>query len=191
VGGVRDDLHGFRREYPDVGLQIRELMSDAQLDELRAGTLDVGFVTGPVADQRLRHREIMVEPLIAAIPTGHPILGRAGASSIRRLADEDIIMFPRVIAPTLFDETLAFCQHAGFSLRIAQEVRQSQTIISLVSAGLGIAIVPSSMQHLRRKGVIYRSFRERSHRMHTFAVWSPDQRSPVLERFLRTASISH
>jgi DNA-binding transcriptional LysR family regulator len=182
-------LRDFRREYPKIVLQIRELMSDAQLHELRAGTLDVGFLTGPVTDQRLRHHEMTVEPLIAAIPTDHPLATNASKLSIRQLADEDIIMFPRTIAPTLFDETLAFCLHAGFSLRIAQEVSQSQTIISLVSAGLGIAIVPASMRHLRRKGVIYRSFSERSPIMRTFTAWSPERSSTVLKRFLKTASI--
>lgn|SRR5215211_4943414 len=182
-------LRNFRRKYPGIALQLRELMTDVQLDELRAGTLDVGFLTGPVTDQRLRHREIMTEPLIAALPTGHPVSGRTGKLSIRELSNEGIIMFPRAIAPTLFDETLAFCRRAGFSLRIAQEASQSQTIISLVSAGLGVAIVPASMRHLRRKGVVYRSFSERSPRMRAFAVWSPDQRSAALTQFLRAASI--
>jgi DNA-binding transcriptional LysR family regulator len=79
------------------------------------------------------------------------------------------MIFPRPIAPTLFDETLAFCQKAGFALRIAQEVHQSQAIISLVSAGLGVAIVPESMRHLKRKGVVYRAFTEQAPKMRTFA----------------------
>jgi DNA-binding transcriptional LysR family regulator len=98
-----------------------------------------------------------------------------------------VMIFPRSIAPALFDETLAFCQRAGFSLRIAQEVHQSQTIISLASAGIGIALVPASMRHLRRKGVVYRAFAERVPRMRTFAAWSPDARFPLLERFVKLA----
>jgi DNA-binding transcriptional LysR family regulator len=187
-------LRDFRRRYPGVRLQLRELMSDAQQRELLAGTLDVGFLTGPVADRRLRCHEIMVEPLIAAIPSGHPVAGKlgagkAGAISIDRLANQDVIMFPRAIAPTLYDETLAFCRRADFDLRIAQEVSQSQTIVSLVSAGLGIAIVPASMRHLRRSGVIYRRFRERSPRMRALAAWLPDRPSPALEQLLKLAAI--
>src|SRR6266545_3552235 len=82
--------------------------------------------------------------------------------SVKRLASEEMIMFPRAIAPALFDEILGFCRTAGFTLRIAQEARQTQTIISLVSAGLGIAIVPASIRHLKRKGVVYRSFKEKT-----------------------------
>jgi DNA-binding transcriptional LysR family regulator len=176
-------LRQFRRKYPRVGLQLRQLMSDAQLDELSRGTLDVGFVTGPVAVTGLRWREVMAEPLIAALPRGNR-LASGGKLSIRQLAGEGIVMFPRSIAPALFDETVAFCRSAGFGLRLAQEVSQSQTIISLVSAGLGIAIVPASMRHLRRQGVVYRAFAERAPTMRVLAAWATSQQTPVLERFL-------
>ena len=178
----------FRRRYPRVSLQLRELMSDAQLDELTRGTLDIGFLTGPMADAGLPWREVMAEPLIAALPRGNRLAASAGKLSIRQLAGEDIIMFPRSIAPALFDETVAFCHSAGFGLRVAQEVSQSQTIISLVSAGLGIAIVPASLRHLRRQGVIYRPFAERAPTVHVLAAWSSSQPSPVLDRFLELIS---
>jgi DNA-binding transcriptional LysR family regulator len=180
-------LREFKRQCPGVTLQLRELTSDIQLRELAQGTLDVGFLTGPAPTDQLSHQELMAEPLIAAIPKGHRLSGTSGKLSVRQLANEDVMIFPRAIAPALFDETLAFCQRAGFSLRIAQEVHQSQTIISLASAGIGIALVPASMRHLRRKGVVYRAFSERVPRMRTFAAWSPDARFPLLERFVKLA----
>jgi DNA-binding transcriptional LysR family regulator len=178
-------LRDFRRQYPGVALQLRELMSDAQITELGQGTLEVGFLTGPVSGAQFLYHLMTVEPLIAAVPRGHRLSSTTGRLSIRQLAREGVIMFPRAIAPTLFDETLAFCQGAGFTLRIAQEVPQSQTIISLVSAGVGVAIVPASMRRLRRKGVVYRSFAERAPRQRCFAVWRSNQQSPVLEQFLK------
>lgn len=181
-------LREFRRHHPHVALQLHELMTDEQLAELERGTLDVGFLTGPVTGNRLAYREVMTEPLIAAIPQGHRLAASAGRLSIKRLASEDVIIFPRNIAPALFDETLAFCQSAGFSLRIGQQVSQSQTIISLVSAGMGVAIVPASMRHLRRKGVMYRPFAERGPTMRSFAVWPADQSYPVLDQFLKLTS---
>jgi DNA-binding transcriptional LysR family regulator len=181
-------LREFRRQHPHVALQLHELMTDQQLAELERGTLDVGFLTGPVMGNRLAHREVMTEPLIAAIPQGHRLAASASRLSIKRLASEDVIIFPRNIAPALFDETLAFCQSAGFSLRITQQVSQSQTIISLVSAGMGVAIVPASMRHLRRKGVMYRPFAERGPTMRSFAVWPADQSYPVLDQFLKLTS---
>jgi DNA-binding transcriptional LysR family regulator len=97
-------LREFRRQHPHVALQLHELMTDQQLAELERGTLDVGFLTGPVMGNRLAHREVMTEPLIAAIPQGHRLAASAGRLSIKRLASEDVIIFPRNIAPALFDE---------------------------------------------------------------------------------------
>jgi DNA-binding transcriptional LysR family regulator len=101
-----------------------------------------------------------------------------------------MIMFPRAIAPALFDEILGFCRAAGFTLRIAQEARQTQTIISLVSAGLGIAIVPASIRHLKRKGVVYRSFKEETPLVRVIAVWSCDQSSVAIKNFVNMTQIA-
>jgi DNA-binding transcriptional LysR family regulator len=96
-------------------------------------------------------------------------------------------MFPRSIAPALYDDVIQFCRRGGFSLTIAQEVAQSHTIISLVSAGLGLAIVPESMQGLRRAGVTYRSFREESPSVETVVAYKKDRISPLVENFVNLA----
>jgi DNA-binding transcriptional LysR family regulator len=93
------------------------------------------------------------------------------------------VMFPRSVAPALYDNVIQFCRGGGFSLTIAQEVAQSQTIISLVSAGLGLAIVPESMQGLRRAGVAYRPFREASPSVETVVAYNRDRISPAVGKF--------
>jgi DNA-binding transcriptional LysR family regulator len=175
----------FRRDYPHVKLQLRELMSDAQIPELLDGSLGAGFLTAPLREQRLARRRVMRERMIAAIPAGHPLARAPARISIRRLAGEPAVMFPRAIAPVLFDEIVSFCKHSGFSLRIEQEAAQTQTIVSLVSAGLGVAIVPESIQRLRRPGVVYRKFSEPSPIMETVVAWLKDRRSEVLQNFLK------
>src|SRR5258705_11990399 len=123
--------------------------------ELCGGALDVGLLIEPAPTDQLSHQELMAEPLIAAIPRGHRLSGTSGKLSVRELANEDVMIFPRSIAPALFDETLAFCQRAGFSLRIAQEVHQSQTIISLASAGVCIYLFTGCMRPLRGTRVVF------------------------------------
>ena len=98
-----------------------------------------------------------------------------------------LVLFPREIAPALFDEILGFCRSGGFSPRITQEARQTQTIISLVSAGLGIAITPASIRDLERKGVVYRTFRERTPIVQVSAVWSNDRPSQAVLNFVAMA----
>jgi len=177
----------FRQQYPGVTLQLREAMTDTQIEELKRGALDVGLLYGTVDGPGFSCQVIWSEPLVAAIPRKHALAVRAAPISVKRLAGEELVMFPREIAPALFDEILGFCRSGGFSPRITQEARQTQTIISLVSAGLGIAITPASIRHLERKGVVYRTFRERTPIVRVSAVWSNDRRSQAVLNFVAMA----
>jgi DNA-binding transcriptional LysR family regulator len=180
-------LEEFRRSYPGISLTLREVMTDQQLAELESGTLDVGLLTAPVDRPTLWCHRVWRERMIVAIPAVHKLTRSTAPISVRRLASEQFVMFPRSIAPALFDDVIQFCRRGGFSLTITQEVAQSQTIISLVSAGLGLAIVPESMQGLRRAGVTYRSFREESPSMETVVAYKKDRVSPLVENFVNLA----
>jgi DNA-binding transcriptional LysR family regulator len=180
-------LEEFRRSYPGISLSLREVMTDQQLAELESGTLDVGLLTAPVDRPTLWCHRVWRERMIVAIPAAHALARSTAPISVRRLASEQFVMFPRSIAPALFDDVIQFCRRGGFSLTITQEVAQSQTIISLVSAGLGLAIVPESMRGLRRAGVTYRSFREESPSMETVVAYKKDRISPLVENFVNLA----
>jgi len=181
-------LAAFRRRYPSVLLTLREAMSDQQLNELESGILDVGLMTGAMDRPSIACHPVWQERVILAIPARHD-LARSSSVSVRRLANEPFIMFPRSIAPVLYDEVLQFCRRAGFSLKIVQEAAQSQTIISLVSAGIGLAILPASIRGLRRAGVTYRSIRERAPSVDTVIAHRKDRPSLVVENFIELARI--
>jgi DNA-binding transcriptional LysR family regulator len=180
-------LAAFRRRYPSVLLTLREAMSDQQLNELESGILDVGLMTGPVDRPSIMCHSVWRERIIVALPARH-VLARSTAIPVRRLADEPFIMFPRPIAPVLYDDVLQFCRRAGFSLNIVQEAAQSQTIISLVSAGIGLAILPASIRGLRRAGVSYRPFREHCPSVETVIAYKRDRPSLVVENFIELAT---
>ena len=180
-------LGEFRRSYPGISLSLREVMTDQQIAELESGTLDVGLLTAPVDRPTLWCHRVWRERMIVAIPAVHALARSTAPISVRRLASEQFVMFPRSIAPALYDDVIQFCRKGGFPLTIAQEVAQSHTIISLVSAGLGLAIVPESMQGLRRAGVTYRSFREEGPSMETVVAYKKDRISPLVENFVNLA----
>jgi len=99
------------------------------------------------------------EPLIVALPETHPAASRAHLE-LRELSTEPFILFPRSLAPGLYDPIVSLCQQAGFSPISAQEAIQMQTIVSLVAAEMGVAIVPASMQNFQRSGVVYKALPE-------------------------------
>ena len=147
-------LKSFRTRLPLVEVQLHELTTDAQIRELRAGRLDLGFGLAPVEEPDLTFDSILREELVLAAPADHPQL--AGTIiDLKHLARESFIVPPRDIAPGLYDLTISRCRSAGFAPRIVQNARQMQTVIGLVSCGMGLALVPSSVRNLKRTGVRY------------------------------------
>jgi len=153
-------LKSFRLQFPLVEVQLHELTTDAQIRELRAARLDLGFGLAPVAEPDLRFATILREALVLAAPADHPAAG-SDTVDLRSLSKESFIVPPRDIAPGLYDLTISRCRSAGFAPRIVQNARQMQTVIGLVSCGMGLALVPASVRNLKRTGVRYLRLRGR------------------------------
>ena len=119
------------------------------------------------------------------MPEAHPLSATA-IVRLDKLLVEPLIIFPRRIVPSLFDAIFSMYHAVERSPQIAQEAIQMQTIVNLVSAGLGIAWVPASVRQFQRSGVVYRTVKADKGRMmpecETSLVWS--RRGPVLEKFL-------
>jgi hypothetical protein len=97
---------------------------------------------------------LLHEALVLALPSRHRLTKKT-SQDLRAFSKEDFIVPPRSIGPGLYDLIISRCYASGFVPRITQQARQMQTVISLVSAGMGVALVPSSVQNLKRTGVQY------------------------------------
>lgn len=176
-------LRTFRTHVPDVSLELHELSTEQQLQWLREGRIDVGFLRPPVDEDTFSVATIYQEPLVVALPEAHPLANGASVS-LRSLSSELFIFFPRSIAPGLYDQIISLCQQADFSPTVAQEAMQMQTIVSLVAAEMGIAIVPESLQHLQRTGVVYKAIQEPTSKVAIAMIWRCNDTSPTVQRFL-------
>jgi len=180
-------LHDFRAALPNVQIELREATSDVQLEDLMEGRIDAGLLIPPLSDKakvQLDYATVLSEPLVVAIPSGLKATRGKGSISLPKLGDMPLIIFPRRIAPALHDAILTCFHDAGLTPRIAQEAIQMQTIVGLVSAGMGIALVPQSVSNLKRPGVEYRSLAGKAPMVETGLAWRRDNRSPVLRTFL-------
>ncbi len=148
-------LREFRALAPGVRLTLREMTSDAQAEALADGSLDAGFVLPPLGRGALRSVPVFRDTLVAALPVQHPLAARRRLRAVD-LAASPLIIFPREKAPGLHDDILGLFAAVGVTPSIAQEAIQMQTILSLVAAGLGVAVVPASLRNLGRVGVEYR-----------------------------------
>ena len=179
-------LRDFRRRFPGVKLELRELTIPQQLAALLEGDVEVGLLRPPVRDAELDSETILSEPFVLALPSRHPlcILRRVSA---KRLADEPFVMFPRHPGLVFHDLVMGFCLRNGFTPRVAQEANQTHTVIGLVSAGVGVALVPASTQKIGLAGVTYRALREATPQSRTAVAWRRAGASPVVAAFLDVA----
>lgn len=177
-------IPAFRRARPKVRLALAEGTSDVQLEALAEGTLDVGILLPPIGDPRLRYHALLREPLIAALPASRRWPARV---TLARLRDEPFVMFPRRVGPGLYDLVVRLCERAGFTPRVEQEAVQMPTIVSLVAAGMGVALVPASLERMRRIGVVYRALNEATPRMEVGLAWRSGDSSPSLAAFVAHA----
>lgn len=185
-------LKEFRAAFPLVEVQLHELTTDAQLRELRAGRLDLGIALAPVDEPDLQFSRLLREELVLAVPEGHSA-ARGTNIDLRAFSRESFIVPPRDVAPGLYDLIISHCRASGFVPRITQHARQMQTVIGLVSSGMGCALVPASVRNLKRAGVAYRTLRGGAARIELGLLQVRGNENPLLSRFAQTlqAAESH
>lgn len=136
---------------PELTVRLRELSTEPQLVALRED-VDVGVLREVDTAEGLVVRPLVTEPLCAALPSGHPLAERDGLR-LAELADEPFVLFPRPQVPRVHDHLLAICDTAGFRPRIRAHALQYTTLLALVSAGQGVALVPTAARAIRRPDV--------------------------------------
>jgi DNA-binding transcriptional LysR family regulator len=175
-------VRGYRRRFPGVEVRLSEMNPAVQVEALLSDRVDVGFLRGPIQEPALAVETVLQEPLVVALPSGHALGGHKRIALVM-LAGEPFVLPARSRGPGFHDQIIAICRNAGFSPRVVQEGSQIDAL-SLVASGAGVAIVPTSLQALRRAGVVYRPLREqRVTRLDM--VWRKDATSPVLREFLQ------
>jgi DNA-binding transcriptional LysR family regulator len=181
-------LKSFKAARPGVTLALREMLSPEQAAGLASGELDFGLLLPPVSGAtRLEHFVVQRERFVAALPSKHRLARLAGKLAVSELAGEPFVTVPREIAPGLYDILRGLAARAGISLNVAQEAIQMQTVVSLVSSGLGVALVPASVANLGRRGVAYRELADRHPRLDLWLAWPRGALAAPAREFLAHA----
>ncbi len=176
----------FRDRYPDVELTLREICTPDQEAALLADAIQIGFLHPPI-DTPLKLQEVLQESMVVALPEHHPLAAQITVS-IKDLAQEPFILFPRSVGPYLYSRILSLCAEAGFSPKVVQEVTPQPTMIGLVAAGIGIAFVSASLQSIHRPGVVYRELQEEAPSLRLAIAWQEEVRSATLQNFLEVVN---
>lgn len=181
-----DILRAFRECYPSVELILREENSASQIQGLRDRYTDITFIYKYRALPEVDNWGIITldeQPLVVVLPENHP-LAIHSKILFSDLADEFFVMPLQQVVYGLSEQIYYLCSQAGFVPKIAQEAIFMVTILGLVAGGIGISILPSSVQSLQRKGVVYRPIQEQVPTLQLAAVWKQDNSSATLHNFL-------
>jgi DNA-binding transcriptional LysR family regulator len=159
-------LRAFRDAAPLVSLVLEESGSSELVHGLHNEDIDAAFIRSPVADVvGLTVRTILEEKMLVALPTGHMFARRSSFSRamllpLKELAKETFVLYKRPGGPGLYDTIITACRSAGFSPRVGQEAPRIISTLNLVAAGIGVSIVPASLQRLQMDGVVYRKLED-------------------------------
>lgn len=174
-------------QLPGITLLLKEMVSVGQFAALDAGTIDLGFVRPLNTPSSLEFRLIAREPLLVALPERHPLLAHDKVA-LAELHRQRFIMYSPDEGKYFYDMINALLQGPRVVPHHVQHISQTHSIVGLVRAGLGIAIVPASARHFNVQGVAFRELADASAFADLYMAWRPDHRNPALQALLDFAA---
>lgn len=180
-------LAEYRRQYPQVEVELRDsVLTPAQIDALVERRVDLGVLRPPVRDKEIGLLTVAHEKLIAALPVGHRLAAR-DRIAMQDLAQENFISFDRKLNSALQTLVLRMCQDAGFQPNIHQAVGDIPSMLALVSAGMGVALVPSLARNMGLKGIRFRQIVGGGPPLEMALAWNTEVGSRIRDGFLEVA----
>ncbi|TWF96149.1 LysR substrate-binding domain-containing protein [Saccharopolyspora dendranthemae] len=153
LGGV---LATVREHLPHVDVVLHELVTRDQIERLSGGSLDLGLARPPAARPELASRRLRAEPLLAALPEGHPLAGGSKPLELNRFHGADMVMYSPTEARYFHELLVTTFSNADVQPSYVQHVSQIHTALALVQVGLGAALVPATAARLHFEGVVFR-----------------------------------
>lgn len=148
------------RARPGVRLTLREMTTEEQVAALHEGAIDVGLSRDLEGQEGVTVSTLLREPLLAVVPSTHPLQHRR-TIGVRDLADSQLVTLPRERVPRAWDRLVVLAHESGARLHFTQEANQFATLLALVAAEVGVAVVPASVRALRQDGVHYLRLRDK------------------------------
>jgi DNA-binding transcriptional LysR family regulator len=178
-------VRALRERVPDVDVSVHgEMLAPAQLDALLAGEIDLALLRPPVELPGITCEVVRRDRLIAALPQEHPLAAN-DELAVSDLNGQDFIAHAGHGRSVMSSVVTAVCGDAGFTPRVRHEVEETSTLVTLVAAGLGVAIVPEPTKELDIAGVCYRRLHPHSLGINLVAAKAADNDSPVISQALQ------
>ncbi|HEY8877759.1 MAG TPA: LysR family transcriptional regulator [Roseateles sp.] len=181
--GLSAWLQAFQASHPKVEVVVVELNSQDQIDALLGEELDLGLVHTDRLPPALASTPLYSEPFVACLPASHPA-ARLKKLPLATLSDQPFILFSRKGSPDYHARIVEICRQHGFYPRLQHEGRHWLSVVSLVSQGLGVSIVPAAFQRSGVQGAVFKPLAESIEPSAVFAAWRKDSAAVLRESFL-------
>lgn len=181
--GLPQMLRDFEVAHPALRVLLRELNSQEQLVELSQERLDAGFVHTTRVPPELSRILVASQPFVCCLPAAHP-LAKKRKLSLRQLGGEPFAMVARAVSPDYHERILALCTEAGFHPEIRYELRHWLSVVSLVSQGLGVALVPEGLRRSALPGTAFVPLDTTGVPYETYCLWKTSRDDTALRAFV-------
>ena len=176
----------FRAQHPDVELLTEKIWNSRMISSLRDGSIDVAVCICPEITGELAYEPIRREAVVALLADGHPLAG-AESVELSALADEAFVLFPRELAPRLYDVLIGCFRRAGFEPTVRKESFHAGWELQTLAEVPVVALVPESVASQLPEGVSAVTVTAPAELLETSVVWRPDDQAPALASFLEVA----
>jgi LysR family transcriptional regulator, benzoate and cis,cis-muconate-responsive activator of ben and cat genes len=176
-------IEQFRRQHPEVPVELLELDTPAQVEGLHTGQIDVALVSLTVAEDKFERHPIGRIPFVVAVSERHALTTRLSVS-LSDLRNQEFVLLPRKALPQLHDYLMGCFEHAGFRPKVAREANRFQQVMSLVSSDVGINLCPATYRKLHPSGVVFVDLEPPVPELEVVALWRKDDAPTMLAALL-------
>ena len=188
--GLPRILERFQVRHPLLRLMLKELSSSEQLIELAHDRLDIGFVHTTRVPAELSQILVSSQAFVVCLPAGHA-LAQQKSLSLQALQGEPFAVVSRTVSPDYHERILVICTEAGFYPEIRYELRHWLSVVSLVSQGMGVALVPAALSQSAMAGTAFVPLDMVTTPYDTHCLWKTSRDNPALAAFVDAVRAAH
>ena len=176
---VPDFLLKLTSQFPSVHATVDEMSNGAQIEGVVRGSLDIGFVRVAKVPEPLKIRPVVSDTFSLVLPKEH-WLEQGNFTNIKQLSKEDFILFSSDYSPLYYEKIMSIFEDQGFTPRISHKSVHALTIFKLVECGLGIAVIPTTLQEGFDLNIKFIEMINISQQTTLSSIWSEENRNPIL-----------
>ncbi|WP_103068591.1 LysR family transcriptional regulator [Aquimarina sediminis] len=181
---IPDLLVKVNEEYPNIKFSLEEISNYLQVEAIQKDQLDIGFVRLARVPEGMQMKTIHVDTFSLVLPDNHH-LSKSTFKSIKQVSNEHFVLFSSDYSSLYYDKIMSICEDKGFTPKVSHKSVHAQTIFKLVESGLGVAIVPTSLQYGFDLKVKFLEIPKIPQKSALSIIWKEDNRNPALWQIMK------